>query len=108
MLLPPLVARAWVATVGIATSRTAYDLHWLLPSPPQDQLVAAGERERELQRKLVAAELKLEDLTDRHNIAGTMDNESYIKKLIEQRDTANAALQVSILVRAAQVDLVRH
>ncbi|KAL6764919.1 hypothetical protein V8C86DRAFT_2465744 [Haematococcus lacustris] len=59
----------------------------------KEQLVAAGERERELQRRLVGAELRLEELGDAYSMHGTADTERLAQALLRQRDIANAAMQ---------------
>ncbi|KAJ9506390.1 hypothetical protein QJQ45_019477, partial [Haematococcus lacustris] len=59
----------------------------------KEQLVAAGERERELQRRLVGAELRLEELGDAYSVHGTADTERLAQALLRQRDIANAAMQ---------------
>ena len=61
----------------------------------QEQLVAAGERERELQRKLTQAALQAEAALEGCHMAATAESEQMVRNLIQQRDTANDALLVS-------------
>lgn len=56
--------------------------------------MAAGERERELQRRLVAAELLLERSNDEARDQADGAAGAAVRRLTEQRDAANAALQV--------------
>ncbi|KAK9824627.1 hypothetical protein WJX72_011837 [[Myrmecia] bisecta] len=58
----------------------------------KEQLVAAGERERELQRRLTQAALEAEEALDNREVAVAAENEGLIRSLIEQRDAANGAL----------------
>lgn len=61
----------------------------------QEQLVASGERERELQRQLTQAGLQAEALLEGSQARAAAESEALTKDLISQRDTANAALLVS-------------
>lgn len=63
--------------------------------PIQEQLVASGDRERELQRQLTQAGLQAEALLEGSQAAAAAESENMVKDLIEQRDTANDALVVS-------------
>lgn len=60
----------------------------------QEQLVASGDRERELQRQLTQAGLQAEALLEGSQAAAAAESEQLVKGLIQQRDTANEALLV--------------
>ena len=60
----------------------------------QEQLVASGDRERELQRQLTQAGLQAEALLEGSQAAAAAESEDLVKGLIQQRDTANEALVV--------------
>lgn len=62
----------------------------------QEQLVAAGERERELQRKLTQAALQAEAALEGCRMAASAESDHMVKSLIQQRDTANDALLVTL------------
>lgn len=61
----------------------------------QEQLVASGDRERELQRQLTQAGLQAEALLEGSQAAAAAESEELVKGLIQQRDTANEALVVT-------------
>lgn len=61
----------------------------------QEQLMASGDRERELQRQLTQAGLQAEALLEGSQAAAAAENEELVKGLIQQRDTANEALVVT-------------
>ena len=56
--------------------------------------MAAGERERELQRKLTQAALQAEAALEGCHMAASAESDHMVKNLIQQRDTANDALLV--------------
>ena len=62
----------------------------------QEQLVASGDRERELQRQLTQAGLQAEALLEGSQAAAVAECDAMLKDLILQRDTANDALLVSL------------
>ena len=57
--------------------------------------MAGGERERELQRQLAQAALQAEAALESQAAALATDSEATVQRLLQQRDTANAALNVS-------------
>ncbi|GAX83568.1 hypothetical protein CEUSTIGMA_g10993.t1 [Chlamydomonas eustigma] len=61
----------------------------------KERLAAAGDRERELQRKLVEVELKMEEQAVHFREALESEENGIMKRLMEQRDEANSALQDS-------------
>ena len=61
--------------------------------------MAGGERERELQRQLAQAALQAEAALESQAAALASDNEATVQRLVQQRDTANAALNVSPVQR---------
>ncbi|GAX80321.1 hypothetical protein CEUSTIGMA_g7759.t1 [Chlamydomonas eustigma] len=61
----------------------------------KERLAAAGDRERELQRKLVEVELKMEEQVVHFKEALESEENGIVKRLMEQRDEANSALQDS-------------
>lgn len=92
----------------------------------QDQLVAAGDRERELQRQLLQAQLQQEAHTDAiaaqdidPGVAlmpwsasrGHLGGDALLKVVTEQRDTANAAYADAterLSAKEAEIQLLRH
>ena len=58
--------------------------------------MAAGNRERELQRQLTQAGLQAEALLEGSQAAAAEEADTLVKDLIQQRDNANDALLVSI------------
>ena len=61
--------------------------------------MAGGERERELQRQLAQAALQAEAALESQAAALASDNETTVQRLLQQRDTANAALNVRTVQR---------
>ena len=59
--------------------------------------MAGGERERELQRQLAQAALQTEAALESQAAALASDSEATVQRLLQQRDTANAALNVRII-----------
>ena len=75
--------------------------------------MAGGERERELQRQLAQAALQTEAALESQAAALASDTEATVQRLLQQRDTANAALNVRIVKRGPATDtceakLVHH
>ena len=66
----------------------------------QEQLMASGDREREMQRQLTQAGLQAEALLEGSQAAAAAESEELVKGLIQQRDTANEALLVIYLICA--------
>lgn len=58
--------------------------------------MASGERERSLQRQLLGLEMRLEEGADARGSAAASEQEGVVQRLLEQRSTANAALQVRV------------
>ena len=67
--------------------------------------MAGGERERELQRQLAQAALRAEAALESQAAALASDSEATVQRLLQQRDTANAALNVSTIQRGSAMDL---
>jgi len=61
--------------------------------------VASGERERAIQRQLTTAEMRLEEAHEVQGAAAASDQEALVRRLVEQRGAANAALQVGCRAR---------
>uniref|UniRef100_A0A7S3VT24 Uncharacterized protein n=1 Tax=Dunaliella tertiolecta TaxID=3047 RepID=A0A7S3VT24_DUNTE len=76
----------------------------------KEQLVASGERERAIQRQLMAAEMRLEEAHEMQLVSSATEQEGLTKRLLEQRNTANAALQdvqQRILAKEAEARYLR-
>jgi hypothetical protein len=84
----------------------------------REQLVAAGDRERELQRQLLQVQLRLEEQADAARQQqqqalshGSAADEATVQVLLQQRDTANAALadaQDRLLAQDTELHLLRQ
>ncbi|KAL0055812.1 hypothetical protein WJX82_004604 [Trebouxia sp. C0006] len=75
------------------------------------QLVASGDRERELQRQLTQAGLQAEALLEGSQAAAAAESEDMVKGLIQQRDTANDALveaQAALLGKDDELAMLRR
>ena len=70
--------------------------------------MAGGERERELQRQLAQAALQAEAALESQAAALASDNEATVQRLVQQRDTANAALNVSPVQRGLAMDACKR
>ncbi|KAG1664518.1 hypothetical protein FOA52_007782 [Chlamydomonas sp. UWO 241] len=76
----------------------------------KERLAAAGDRERDLQRQLVAAELRMEQAVGDREAAAESSENSLMWRLTEQRDAANAALsdaQSRLLDKESQIGQLR-
>ncbi|KAL3130258.1 Coiled-coil domain-containing protein 57 [Trebouxia sp. C0009 RCD-2024] len=77
----------------------------------KEQLVASGDRERELQRQLTQAGLQAEALLEGSQAAAAAESEQLVKGLIQQRDTANEALleaQAALLAKEDELAMLRR
>ncbi|DBA74086.1 TPA: Coiled-coil domain-containing protein 57 [Trebouxia sp. C0004] len=77
----------------------------------KEQLVASGDRERELQRQLTQAGLQAEALLEGSQAAAAAESEDMVKGLIQQRDTANDALleaQAALLAKDDELAMLRQ
>ncbi|DBA83216.1 TPA: hypothetical protein ACH3X2_006730 [Trebouxia sp. C0005] len=76
----------------------------------KEQLVASGDRERELQRQLTQAGLQAEALLEGSQAAAAAESEDIVKGLIQQRDTANDVLveaQAALLAKDDELAMLR-